>query len=158
MPDAEDDAGWGLAEVVRDRILAIYPSIQVEMWKSDGGRATDLYFTPERTTEVSVEVVVTDSGRFQVLAGAFSHDDADNDEQLSERLEMVVRLVLAFAGYGYAKVRIPMLLGPWAGTHVGPSGGYLGLDDVLEYPFATVVEHLDRWSTARATGSDWIDL
>ncbi len=149
---AGDNVSWELAQVVRERVQQVYPSIQSDMWKSITGETTELYFVPLSTSEVSVEIVISDQGEFSVCAGA-STLEADQ-ELVNERLEFVVRLVLAFAGHGYSKVTIPIFFGPWGGSHVGPTGGFQGLDDVLEHPLATVVEYLDPWSNPRSAESD----
>ena len=141
----DDDAGWGRAIVIRDRILSVYPTVGVEMWIAEDRGLTNLVFTPANAAAVSVWVYVNSDDSMQVDAGSMCMDDIDFESTADERLESVVALVLSLAEFGYSKVREYWFLGPLSPSHVGPTSGYWGLDDYIARPLSQVVETLDPW-------------
>ena len=141
----DDDSGRGLAEDIRDRVLAQHPLVSVDLLVAEGGAHTLLVLTPTNPSGVSVWVYAGANGSVQVNAGSMMAEDIEHSSTLEERIDVAVRLILSLAEHGYSKVRTLWLLGPLSPSHVGPTSGFWGLDDYIDRPLSEVVEALEPW-------------
>jgi len=153
MSDVVEDAGRGVALLIRDRVLAVHPLVAVDILEAEDGGFTQLVFTPANPNGVSVWVYVNYDNSVQVNAGSMVAEDLEYSATLAERIEVSLRLVLSLAANGYSKVRAFWFLGPLSPSHVGPTSGFWGLDDYIGRPMSEIVESLEPWEGTGASDS-----